>query len=80
MNQRQRHGQQRLYDVGSEQRLVHTDPTDELLLLKLLRKFMPALIERCQSTQFITVCCTWDCRPARVAGGHNVILGSVYIN
>ena len=34
-----------------------SDPTDELLELKLLKKFMLVLIERCQNTQCIAVWC-----------------------
>ena len=36
-------------------------PNDELLLLKMLKKLMLVLIERCQNTQGITVCCIWGC-------------------
>ncbi|KAK3520363.1 hypothetical protein QTP70_023829, partial [Hemibagrus guttatus] len=39
----QGHGQPRLIDGR--------DPTDELLLLRLLKKLMQVLIERCQNTQ-----------------------------
>ena len=39
---------------GSEGWPAWSDPTDELLLLKLLKKLMLVLIERCQNTQCIT--------------------------
>ena len=47
--------------VGREGWLAWSDPTDELLLLKLLKKLMLVLIERCQNTQCNAVCCVWGC-------------------
>ena len=47
--------------VGNEGWPVWSDPTDELPLIKLLKKLMLVLIERCQNTQCITVCCVWGC-------------------
>ena len=40
--------------VGNKDWLVWADPTDELMLLELLKKLMLALIERCPNTQCIT--------------------------
>ena len=54
-------GQSSLVHVGSEAWPVWSDPTDELLLLKLLKKLMVVLIERCPNTQCLAVCCVWDC-------------------
>ena len=53
--------------LGDQESLMHvghkgwSDPTAELLLLKLLKKLMRVLIERCQNTQCIAVCCIWSC-------------------
>ena len=47
--------------VGNEDWPVWSDPIDKLLLLKLLKKFMLVLIERCQNTQGVTVCWVWGC-------------------
>ena len=38
-----------------------SNPKDELLLLKLLKKLMLVLIERCQNTQCIACSCVWGC-------------------
>ncbi len=46
--------------VASEGWPVWSDPTDELQL-KLLKKLMLVLMERCQNTQCITDCCIWGC-------------------
>lgn len=41
---------------------VLSDPTDEeLLQLKLQKKFMLVLTERCQNTPCSTVGCVWGC-------------------
>ena len=50
-----------LLHLGSERFPLWSHPTEKLLLLKLLRKLMLVLIERCQITQSITVCCLWGC-------------------
>ena len=50
-----------LMHVGSKGRAVWSDPTDELMFFKLLKKLMLVLIERYQNTQCITVCCVWGC-------------------
>ena len=61
VNQWQCHGWPRLIDAGgSEGWPVWSDPTDKLLLLKLLKNLMLVLTERCQNTQCITVHCIWD--------------------
>ena len=65
---RQVHGQGSLMHVGSEGWPEWSDPTDELLLLKLLKKLMLVLIEKCQNTQCITICCVWDCIAANQSG------------
>ena len=62
--------------IGGQGSLMHvvsgwpawSDPTDELLLLKLLKKLMLVLIQRCQKTQCITVCCVWSCRASHQSG------------
>ena len=41
-----------------------SDPLDEILLIKLLKKIMFVLIERCQNRQCIAVCCVWGCTAA----------------
>lgn len=41
--------------MGSKDWLAWSDPTDKLQLLKLLKKCMLILIERCQNTQCIAV-------------------------
>ena len=61
-------GQGLLMLVGSEVWPVWSDPTDELLLLKLLKKLMLVLIEWCQNTQCIAVCCVWGCIAADQSG------------
>ena len=38
---------------------MRTDPTDEQLWLKLLKKLMLVYIESCQNTKCIVVCCAW---------------------
>ena len=48
-----------LMHVGSEGWPVLSDPIEELLELKLMKKLMLVLIERCQNTQSISVCCVW---------------------
>ena len=53
-------GQGSLMHVGSEGWPVWSDPTDELLMLKLLSNLMLVQIERLQNTKCITVCCVWD--------------------
>lgn len=45
-----------------------SNPTDKLLYLKLLKKFMLVLIEMCQNTQSITVFWVWDCIAADWSG------------
>ena len=57
-----------LMHVGSEGCPGWSDRTDTLLLLKLLKKLMLALIERCQNTQCITVCWVWGCIAAEQSG------------
>ncbi|ROI38969.1 hypothetical protein DPX16_1675 [Anabarilius grahami] len=57
VNRRQGHGWPRLIDARGT---VWSDPKDELLQLKLLKKLMLVLIERCQNTQCITDCICWD--------------------
>ena len=57
---------------GSESWPVWSDPTHELLLVKLLKKLMLVLTERCQNTKCIAVCCVWCCRAADQSGGHVV--------
>lgn len=37
-------------------------PIQQMDLLKFLKNFMLVLIERCHSTEWITVCCVWGCR------------------
>ena len=54
--------------VGSEGCPVWSDPTDELLLLKLLKKLVLVLTERCQNTQCVIVCCIWGCIGADQSG------------
>ena len=44
-------------DMGSKGRTMRYNPTDELLMLKLLKKLMLVLTERCQNTMCIAVCC-----------------------
>ncbi|KAK3544669.1 hypothetical protein QTP86_026149, partial [Hemibagrus guttatus] len=68
VNRRQGHGWPR--HMGSEGWPVWSDPTDELLLLKLLQTLMLVLIERCQNTQCITVCCVWGCIATDQPGQH----------
>ncbi|KAK3506915.1 hypothetical protein QTP70_031190, partial [Hemibagrus guttatus] len=58
--------------VESEGWPVWSDPTDELLLLRLLKKLILVLIERCQNTQCITVCCVWGCIAANIDNISNV--------
>ena len=57
-----------LMHAGSEGWPVWSNPTDKLLLLKLLKKLMLVLIERCQNIQCITVCCVWGCIAADQSG------------
>ena len=54
-------GQGSLMLMGSEGWPMWSNPIDEPLLLSLLKKSMLVLIERCQNTQCITVCCIWGC-------------------
>ena len=51
--------------VGSDGWPVLSDPIEELLELKLLKKSMLVPIERCQNTQCIAVCCVWGLRSRR---------------
>ena len=60
VNNQQGHGLPRLTGAGSKVWSVCSDPTDELLLLKLL-KLILVLIERHRNTQCITVSCLWGC-------------------
>ena len=60
VNRRQGQTRGSLMHVGSEGWPVLSDPIEELLELKLLKKLMLVLIERCQNTQCITVCCVWS--------------------
>ncbi|ROL43068.1 Rho guanine nucleotide exchange factor 2 [Anabarilius grahami] len=64
VNRRQGHGRLRLIEGWP----VWSDPTDELLKLKLLKKIMLVLIERCQNTQCISLLRMelHSCRPVRV--------------
>ena len=54
-------GQGSLMHMGSKGWPTWSDPTDELLFFKLLKKLMLVLIERCQHTHCTTVCCVWGC-------------------
>ena len=54
-------GQDSLMHVGSEGWPMWSDPTDDALLPKLLKKLMLVLLDRCQNTQCIAVCCVWGC-------------------
>lgn len=45
--------------MGSEDCSEWSDPTDEILKLKLWNKSMLVLIEKSQNTQCITLCCVW---------------------
>lgn len=47
--------------VGSKGWPVWSDPTEELLLLKLLKKLMLLLIERCKKIECIAVSCIQRC-------------------
>lgn len=51
----------RLIDAGSKGWPVWSNPAEKLLQLKLQRKLMLVLIEMCQNTQGIAVCCIWGC-------------------
>ena len=57
-------GQGSVKNVGSEGWPVWSYPTNELQLNKL----MLVLIERCQNTQCIVVCCSWGCIVADQSG------------
>ena len=61
-------GQDLSMHVGSEGWPVWSDPTDELLLLILLRKLILVLIERCQKNHCICLLHMGlhSCRPVRV--------------
>ena len=61
-------GQGSLMHVGSEGWPVWSDPTDELLMLKLLSNLMLVQIERLQNTKCITVCCVWGSVAAGQSG------------
>ena len=54
--------------MGNKGWPVWSDPTDELLMLKLLKKLVVVLIERCQNTKCIAVCCIWGCIAANQSG------------
>ena len=63
VNQHQGHRWPRLIDARREWTLLNCSQ-----LLRLLKKVMLALIERCQNTQCIAVCCVWGCRAADQSG------------
>ena len=54
-------GQGSMMHVGSEGWPLWSDPTDELLLLKLLKKLILVLTERCPNTHCIAICCIQGC-------------------
>ena len=68
VNRRQGQTQGSLMHVGSEGWPVLSDPIEELLELKLLKKLMLVPTERCQNTQCIAVCCVWGCVAADRSG------------
>ena len=65
VNRRQGQTRGSLMHVGSEGWPVLSGPIEELLELKLLKKLMLVLIERCQNTQCISVCCCMGLRSRR---------------
>ena len=65
VNRRQSQTQGSLIQVGSEGWPVLSNPIEELLELKLLKKLMLVPIERCQC---IAVCCVWSCVAADRSG------------
>lgn len=42
-------------------------PTGDLLKLTLVKTLMLVLIETCQNTQRVAVCCTWSCTAVRMS-------------
>ena len=67
VNWRQGHGRPSLTDACGDKRLW-SNPTDELLLLKLLKTSMPVRKERCQNTHCIAFSFVWGCIAADQAG------------
>ncbi|KAF7662316.1 hypothetical protein LDENG_00238890 [Lucifuga dentata] len=60
VNRRQGHGQPRFIDGHGERRLAHVVRSNRrATVAQISEKLMLALIERCQNTQCIAVCCVW---------------------
>lgn len=53
--------------VGCKDWPVCASPTGDLLKLTLVKTLMLVLIETCQNTQRVAVCCTWSCTAVRMS-------------